>query len=164
MNRLRKLIVVVVVVALAGGVALAQGPRAGGPGGPGGRGGRGPFGRGGLPLAELQLTDAQKEQVREIRSRHESQIRDAESRLETARRAQMNAVEAVPADETKITALTQDLTQAEVDAAIQASRLNTEIWSVLTPEQQTKLKELRAQRQSQNEQRRGQFQQRRRPQ
>jgi len=156
MNRLRKLIAVVAVVALAGGIAFAQGPRASGPGGPGGRGGRGPFGRfgGGLPLAELQLTDAQKDQVREIRSRHETQLRDAESRLEAARRAQMNAVEAVPADETKITALTQDLTQAEVDAAIQASRVNTEIWSVLTPDQQTKLKELRAQRQSRVEQRR----------
>ena len=154
MNRLSKLIAVVAVVALAGGVALAQGPRAGGPGGPGGRGGRGPFGRGGLPLAELQLTDAQKDQVKDIRSRHESQIREAASRLETARQAQENAVEAIPADESKITALTQDLAQAEVDAAIQASRLNTEIWSVLTPEQQTKLKELRAQRQSRVEQRR----------
>jgi len=152
MNRLRWLTAAVAVVTLlAGGLVLAQGPRGGRPGGPGGRG---PLAGFGMPLRQLQLTDAQKEQVSQIRSRHEAQMRDAMTRLETARRAQQKAVETVPADEAQITSLTQDMTQAEVDAAIQASRLNSEIWSVLTPDQQSQLKKLRADRQAQFEQRR----------
>jgi len=159
MIRFRSITAAAAVFALAAGAVYAQGPRAGGPGGPGGRGMRGLFG--GLPVRELQLTDAQQQQVKDIRSRHQAEIHDAMSRLETARQAQQKAVEAVPADEAKITALTQDMVQAQVDMAIQASRVNSEIWSVLTPDQQSKLKDLRAQRQAQAQQRRQQFQQRR---
>jgi len=159
MIRFRSITAAAAVFALAAGVVYAQGPRAGGPGGPGGRGMRGLFG--GLPVRELQLTDAQQQQVKDIRSRHQAEIHDAMSRLETARQAQQKAVEAVPADEAKITALTQDMVQAQVDMAIQASRVNSEIWSMLTPDQQSKLKDLRAQRQAQAQQRRQQFQQRR---
>jgi periplasmic protein CpxP/Spy len=149
MNRLRWTAAVAVVALLAGGLVYAQGPRGGRPGGPGGRG---PLA--GLPLRELQLTDAQQEQVRQIRSRHATQIRDAMTKLETARRAQQKAVETVPADEAQITSLTQDMVQAEVDVAIHASRLNSEIWSVLTADQQSQLKKLRADRQARFEQRR----------
>jgi len=155
MTRLRWTAAVAVVALLAGGLVYAQGPRGGRPGGPGGRG---PLA--GLPLRELQLSDAQQEQVRQIRSRHEAQVRDAMTKVETARRAQRKAVETVPADEAQITSLTQDMVQAEVDVAIQASRLNSEIWSVLTPEQQSQLKKLRAERQAQFEQRRQNRQQR----
>ena len=155
MNRLRWLTAAVAVVTLlAGGLVSAQGPRGGGAGGPGARG----FG---LPLRELQLTDAQKEQVRQIRSRHQAQMREAMTRLETARRTQRKAVETVPADEAQITSLTQDMVQAEVDAAIQTSRLNSEIWTVLTPDQQSQLKTLREQRQARAEQWRDNRQQRR---
>ena len=157
MKPLRWLTAAIAVVALlAGGLVYAQGPRGGRPGGPGGRG---PLA--GLPLRELQLTDAQKEQVRQIRSRHQSQMRDAMTKLETARRAQQTAVQAVPADEAQITSLTQDMVQAEVDVAIQASRLNSELWSVLTPDQQAQLKKLREERQAQFGQRRDNRQRRR---
>jgi Spy/CpxP family protein refolding chaperone len=149
-----------VVALLATGVAMAQGPRSGGPGGRGMRGG-GPLGVG-LPLRELQLTDAQQQQIHDIRSRHETQLREAASRVESARAAQRKAVEAIPANEAQITAVTQDLVQAEVEVAIQASRLNTEIWSVLTSEQQAKAKELRVQREARQSDRREQFRDRRR--
>jgi periplasmic protein CpxP/Spy len=146
MNRLRWLTAAVAVAAmLAGGLVYAQGPRGGRAGGPGGRG---PLAGLGMPLRELQLTDAQKEQVRQIRSRHDAQMRDAMTRLETARRAQQKAVETVPADEAQITSLTQDMVQAEVDVAIQASRLNSEIWTLLTPDQQSQVKKLREERQA----------------
>jgi len=115
----------------------------------------------GLPLRELQLTAAQKEQVQQIRSRHDAQMRDAMTRLETARRAQVKAVETVPADEAQITSLTQDMVQAEVDVAIQASRLNSEIWTVLTPDQQAQVKKRREERQARADQWRDNRQQRR---
>ena len=72
--------------------------------------GGGPFGAG-LPLRELQLTDAQQQQIRDIRSRHETEIREATSRVEAARNAQRKAVETIPANEAQITALTQDLVE-----------------------------------------------------
>jgi Spy/CpxP family protein refolding chaperone len=159
MNRLRWLTAAVAVVALlAGGLVYAQGPRPGRPGGPGGRG---PLAGLGLPLRELQLTAAQKEQVQQIRSRHDAQMRDAMTRLETARRAQVKAVETVPADEAQITSLTQDMVQTEVDVAIQASRLNSEIWTVLTADQQVQVKKLREERQARVDQWRDNRQQRR---
>jgi periplasmic protein CpxP/Spy len=143
MTRLRSLTAAVAVVALlAGSLVYAQGPRPGRQGGPG----RGPIA--GLPLRQLQLSDAQQEQVRQIRSRHEAQMRDAMTKLESARHAQQKAVQTVPADEAQITSLTQDMVQAEVDVAIQASRLNSEIWTVLTPDQQAQLKKLRDERQA----------------
>ena len=54
-------------------------------------------------------------------AQHETQMREAMTRLQSARQAQQKAVEAVPADEAKITSLTQDMVQAEVDVAIQTS-------------------------------------------
>ena len=144
MVRFRSLTIGLVVAGLlTTGVALAQGPR----GGQGGRRG-GPDGAGlGLPIRELNLTDAQKTQLQEIRGRHRDEMQSAMNKLESARRAQQAAIEKVPADEAQITSLTQDLTQAEVDVAIQRARVNTEMWSVLTPEQRAQVTKLRAERQ-----------------
>lgn len=140
----------VVVGLLATGVAYAQGPRGNRAGGPG-RGGPGGMG---LPLAQLNLTEAQRTQVQEIRERHRDEIAAAMERLRSARAAQQSAIEKVPADEAQITSLTQDMTQAEVDVAIQTARLNTAIWSVLTPAQQSELTKLRADRQARMQERR----------
>jgi periplasmic protein CpxP/Spy len=153
MVRFRSLTIGFVVAALlATGVAFAQGPR----GGPGGRRG-GPGGPGlGIPLADLNLTEAQRTQLQEIRARHRDEMTAAMTKLEAARRAQQAAIEKVPADEAQIASLTQDMTQAQVDVAIQSARLNTEVWSVLTPEQRAEVTKKRAERQAKLEQRRQQ--------
>jgi periplasmic protein CpxP/Spy len=142
---------VVVVGLLAGAVAFAQGPR----GGPGGRG-RGEFGPGGLgiPVRQLNLTEAQQTQMQQIREQHRDEIERARTKLAAARQSQRAAIESVPADEAKITSLTQDMTQAEVDVAIQTARLNTAIWGVLTAAQREQLTKLRAERQAKTEERR----------
>jgi periplasmic protein CpxP/Spy len=135
---------------LATGVVFAQGQD-------GGRRGRGgPFGRGGagLPLAQLNLTEAQHTQLQTIREQHREAAAAAIATLETARRAQQAAIEKVPADEAQITSLTQDLTQAEVDVAIQRSRLHTAVWSVLTPAQQAQATKMKAERQARVQERR----------
>jgi Spy/CpxP family protein refolding chaperone len=75
-------------------------------------------------------------------------MESAMKKLAAARQAQRTAIESVPADEAKITSLTQDMTQAEVDVAIQTARLNTAIWGVLTAEQRAEVTKLRAERQS----------------
>jgi protein CpxP len=150
MNRFRSLATGVALVALlATSVAYAQGPRGGG------RGGRG-FGSGGpgLALNELNLTDAQREQVREIRGRYQEQIQALSRRLGDLAAKQRQAIETVPVNETLITSATQDMTQAQVEVAIQEARINADIWSVLTPEQQATATKLRAERKTQMEQRR----------
>jgi Spy/CpxP family protein refolding chaperone len=139
---------------LATSVAFAQGPR----GGFGGR--RGPGGPG-FPLAAVNLTDAQKEQVRAIRERYREQTRSVAQALDAAAEKQRQAIETLPVNETLITSATQDMTQAQVDLAIQQARLNAEVWAVLTPEQQAQATKARAERQSRMEQRRQQLQQRR---
>jgi protein CpxP len=150
MNRFRSLATGVALVALlATSVAYAQGPRGGG------RGGRG-FGPGGpgLALNELNLTDSQREQVREIRDRYQEQIQTLSRRLGDLAAKQRQAIETVPVNETLIASATQDMTQSQVEVAIQEARINADIWSVLTPEQQAKATKLRAERKAQMEQRR----------
>ena len=75
------------VALLAGGVALyAQG----GPGGGRGRGagGFGPGGPGaGLPLRELNLTDAQREQVRQVMEQYRPQFEALNERVQSDIRA-----------------------------------------------------------------------------
>jgi len=149
MGRFRSLTAAVAVVGLLamGIVAFAQGPR----GGPGGRGGRGEaFGPGGLgiPLRQLNLTEAQRTQLEQIREQHRGDMETAMKKLAAARQLQRAAIESVPADEAKITSLTQDLTQGEVDVAIQSARLNTAVWGVLTDAQRAEVTKLRAERQS----------------
>ena len=160
MNRFRSLATGVALVALlATSVAFAQGPRGGGFGGRAG----GPLGRGGAGLAlnELNLTDAQREQVREIRERSREQTQALVRRLGEAADKQRQAIETLPVNETLITSATQDMTQVQVEVAIQEARLNGEIWSVLTPEQQAQATKLRAERKARMEERRQQVQQRR---
>ena len=144
---------IAVVGLLATGMVFAQGPR----GGQGGRGGRGDaFGPGGLgiPLRQLNLTEAQRTQLEQIREQHRADTQNAMQKLAAARQAQRAAIESVPLDEAKITSLTQDLTQPEVDVAIQTARLNAAIWGVLTDAQRAELTKLRAERQSRTGERR----------
>jgi Spy/CpxP family protein refolding chaperone len=147
MGRFRTVIAGVAVVGLlATGMVFAQGPR----GGPGGRGRGDGFGPGGLglPLRQLNLTEAQRAQIEQIRDQHRADMQTAMKKLATARQAQRAAIESVPADEATITSLTQDLTQAEVDVAIHTARLNTAVWNVLTEAQRAELTKLRAERQT----------------
>jgi protein CpxP len=156
MFRFRSLAAGVAALALlATSVAFAQGPRGGGPFG--GRGGPGPAG---LELRALNLTDAQREQVREIRERYREQMRTTSQYLSEVAAKQRQAIETLPVNETLITSATQDMTQAQVEVAIQQARLNADVWSVLTPEQQAQATKLKAERKARFEQRRQERQQR----
>ena len=125
-----------------GTAALAQdqGGRRGGRGfGPGG-------GRGGFPLAQLELTDAQREQVRTVMQRHRDDMETVGKRLHEAHEAQRAAVETVPVNEALIRSTSQALGTAQTDMALLQARIHSDIWGLLTPDQQTKAKELKAQR------------------
>jgi len=151
MNRFRSLTVTAALAALlAGGVAFAQAPDGGGRAGRG-RGGFGPGG--GLPLRALNLSEAQQEQVRTLTQQYREQNRTAAERLRTAMDAQRKGVATIPVNEELIRSTTRELAEAQAEVAIQQARLQTEIFGLLTPEQQGNAKKLQAERAARLQQR-----------
>jgi protein CpxP len=144
MIRFRTLTVgVLLAVLMASGAVFAQGP-----GGRGGRGGRGGVGPGdlGLPLARLNLSDTQRQQIRDLTEKRRQEGEPIQQRLRMAMEARRSAMDASPVNEGAIRATTADLVAAETDAAILQAHLRADVLAVLTPEQQDQLKTLQAQR------------------
>jgi protein CpxP len=148
MIRGRTLVVGLAVVGmLVASQAFSQGagPGAGrgrGFGGPGNLNGhRGALGLGGplFNLRGLDLSDAQRQQVQEIRQRSREATEALRERMRQAVQAERGAIEALPVDETRIRAASQALAEVSADVAVQAARMRGEIWTVLTPEQQAQL-------------------------
>jgi Spy/CpxP family protein refolding chaperone len=144
MNRFHSLTAAVLVAAIVGGgSALAQGPRGGGAGRPG----RGGSVTGGLPIASLNLTQAQQDLVRDIRQRGREEIQPLEVKVREAQAAQRKAIDTVPLNEGLIRATTQALADAQADVAIQQARMQHEIFLALTPAQQEQVRAAQAERQ-----------------
>jgi protein CpxP len=158
-------------VGLAGGTyaagqnsSSAQGPgdragRFGGPGGLMGRGGRGGPGgpMGMLPprmLQRLDLTDAQKERVRTIVDSHRDEMKAIADRAMKARLALEAAVTGDTFDEAAVRTRAADVATIDTDAAVSRARVFNEVYQILTPDQQSKLKEIQAEVQKRMESRR----------
>jgi periplasmic protein CpxP/Spy len=141
------------VVTMAVGVTHAQ-QTAGQPGGQAMRAGRGMMGGPGMMgggrglaairmgLAQLNLTDPQKEQVKTILKGHREKVQGFAAQGRDAGRALREAV-ADGADEATIRAKAADAAKVQADLAVFGAQLRKEILGVLTPEQQAKAKELR---------------------
>jgi Spy/CpxP family protein refolding chaperone len=148
MDRVRKIVVTTGIVAMlsAGAVSLfAQGGpgRGAGPFGPGGRG----FAAG-FALGQLDLSDAQKQQVRDIMQRDREQMRSSMQRLDQAMQAQRAAINQVPVNEQAVRAAAAQVATVQADLAVAQARVHADIWNILTPEQQVKAKELEQQAQA----------------
>jgi Spy/CpxP family protein refolding chaperone len=164
MKRIRLIAAIVVAAGVsAGSAALAQGLRGGGHGGPGGPGrAGGPGGlMGGLPLASLNLTEAQQDAIRDIRERNREEMRQVETRLREAHAAQQKAIDAIPPNEGAIRAATLALADVQAEVAVLQARVRNDIVAVLTSEQQAQLTKLLAQRDERMRERQAQIQQRR---
>ena len=161
-----------VIVAGLGIVAVGarQGPPPGrGPGGAGGRGMGmagplggprglmgGPMGGMMLPgLGQLNLTDAQKEQVRTAVQSHRDAFRAIADRAVAAREALDDAVTADTFDESAIRAKAGEVAAVDLDSALLRARVHAEVFALLTPEQQAKAKQLRAEGKGRVKQMRG---------
>jgi Spy/CpxP family protein refolding chaperone len=132
------------IVSFAFAVVAAAAVSAQGPGpGPGGRGigpGRGP---GPLPMLQrLDLTDAQKEQVRALVA--ERPAAEARRTLDSLHRDLMNAILADSPDTAKIEQLKTSIADAESSALTTEVDLQLRIAQILTPEQRQKARELPA--------------------
>lgn len=151
MTRFRNLTAGVLVAGLlaGSGAAFAQDAGPGRPGGPGGRGGRGgPGGPGdfGLPLAQLNLTDSQRQQIRDLTRKRLEAGAQVRERLRAAQDARRAAIETLPVNEGAIRSTTADLMAADTEAAIVQAHLRADIVALLTAEQQDQLKKVQAQR------------------
>ena len=153
MTRFKKFTLGAMLVTLVGGGVAAlhaqgldlrgRGTHVRGRGGPGGRG----FAAG-FALGQLNLSDAQKQQVRDIAQRHRQQTQPLVKRLQQAREAQLASIEAVPVNESLVRSTAEDLAAVQADMAVERARLHSDIFGVLTAEQQEKASELRAQAQA----------------
>jgi protein CpxP len=148
-------------VGLAGAAAAQsperQGPPGpGGPFGPGGRGGPGGPGRMGplggllglhpeLPLPALNLTDAQREQVRTILQGHREEGEALMQRGHTALEALRKATEST-VDEGAAAQQGQALGAVIAEASVLRARVRGEIMAILTPEQQGEAAKIQADR------------------
>ena len=145
----------VAVATVAAGVTHAQ-QAAGQPGGQAVHAGRGMMGgpgmmRGGggrglaalrVGLAQLNLTEQQKEQVKTILQDHREKAQGLAAQGRDAGRALREAV-ADGSDESTIRAKAADAAKVQADLAVFGAQVRKEILGVLTPEQQAKAKELR---------------------
>lgn len=129
--------------------------RRGGPGGPGGPGGILPGLRG------LDLTDAQREQVKATMDAHKATFDAQHDKLVAAHKALNDAVTAGTFDEATVRQKAADLAIIDADGAVLHAKVYSEVWALLTPEQQTKAKTLQAQRAERAGERRARFDARR---
>lgn len=148
----RVLVAAGLVAALAGGaaIAVAQSPQGGGPGigGPG-RGGMrgGPRGFGGpmgdLGLRGIDLTDAQRDQLRTIMESHKQEFEAVRTKLREAHQGLATATNAQAVDEAAIRARSTALATALADEAILRAKVRVEVNGILTAEQLQQLQERR---------------------
>src|SRR5262249_1407046 len=100
-----------------------RGGRFGGPGGPGGPAG--------LMLGSVNLTDAQKDQVRSIMQAHQPEMQTLGDKARAARGALQAAIAADAVDENAIRARSADVAAVDADMAVAQARLRGEIFQIL---------------------------------
>ena len=139
--------------------------RRGGPGGFGGPGGPGgPIGAlGPLMAAHLNLTDAQKDQLKGIVDSHRDELKGLGDLAMKARQALQAAVTADALNEGLIRARAAELATIESDLAVAHARIHADVFRILTPEQQAQAREAQSQMQQRQNQRRDRMSQRQPP-
>ena len=108
----------------------------GGPGAPGG-----PMGMFGFFGPGLNLTDAQKAQIKTIADSHKAEWQALGERARTAHQALEATMSAGTVDEGLIRAKSAEVAAVEADMAVASARARAEVWPILTPEQQAQVKE-----------------------
>ena len=116
--------------------------RAGGPGRHGGPGG----GLGMLPMLgrRLGLTDAQRDQIKNIVSSHRDEWKALAGRVGAAHRALHEAVSSDVLDETLIRQRSADVAAVDADVAVARAHAHAEVLQLLTADQQAQLKTMQS--------------------
>ena len=150
--------VLAAVVALAGVAGVAQEQQ--GPEGQGTqergrhRGGKGRGFGGGHFFEKLNLSDAQREQIRQIAERYHEGFRAQRREGRGERRGGFDALKGGTFDEAAVRAAAQARANAQVEMEVQRARMMFEMYNVLTPEQKAQLAAERQQREQRRQERR----------
>ncbi len=108
------------------------------------RGGRAGSPAGMLPLRQLDLTDAQRQEVRAIFDQNQSMLRATGEQLGRSKQALNEVVTSDWVNEFEIRARAETLGLAEGEAAVVRADLYVQLWRVLTPAQQARVQEIEA--------------------
>jgi Spy/CpxP family protein refolding chaperone len=100
----------------------------------------------GLFLSQLGLSDAQRQQIRAIVQRHRTEIQPLMLRARASRVELRAAETADPFDDNAIRAKAGEVAAIQADLAVARAHLQADLFQVLTPDQQQKVRERRAQR------------------
>ena len=95
-------------------------------------------------VRELDLTDAQQAQMRDVLKTHADEIESHVKAGMDARRALHDAILVQPTDEAAIRQRAQDLGNVHGDGAVMFARIRAEIWPILNADQQERLSSLHA--------------------
>lgn len=140
----------VMMMAAAAGFAQdgpRQGPRPGAPRGERGFGPRGPGGPGGgIPfLRDLNLTDAQKEQVKQIMDGFRAGTQELREKMRSLGGREGDLLNGAAFDEAAVRSAAQARAQVQVELEVAHARMLSQVYNVLTAEQKAKLAERRQQ-------------------
>ncbi|MDP6115058.1 MAG: Spy/CpxP family protein refolding chaperone [Planctomycetota bacterium] len=91
--------------------------------------------------SDLNVTDDQKSQIREIVSQHKASIGEVARKVMTKRRALRDLVRSEQPTENALRQASTELGNAIADAAILAAEVRGEVSKVLTPEQRNRIDE-----------------------
>jgi protein CpxP len=92
----------------------------------------------------LRLTEAQRDQIRTGREAQRKDSLVLREKMRTARRQLQQAMSADAPDEAAIRSAAGAVAALQADQAVQRARARTQLMSVLTPEQQARMKQSRA--------------------
>jgi Spy/CpxP family protein refolding chaperone len=95
-------------------------------------------------LAQLGLSDDQKQQIKGIVQGHKDELKGLAARMKQARRAVADSI-ANGDEDTAIRIKSGDLSAVQADLAVMGAKLRKQVFAVLTPDQQAKAKALQQQ-------------------
>jgi Spy/CpxP family protein refolding chaperone len=96
-------------------------------------------------MDRLNLTDAQRSQVKSVLQAHSSDLKAVGDRAFAAHQALEAVISADTVDESAIRARSADVATVEADMAVMRAQIRAEVWQILTPDQQQQAKTLQAQ-------------------
>jgi len=106
-----------------------------------------------FPFKQLNLTDAQKAQVKEVMQKEHSTMKPLMQQMHQMDQQIKQYSEGTGTfDETKVQALVTPQAQTLVQLKVEQARIHNELYQLLTPDQQTKMKEIQADREARMQQ------------
>lgn len=149
MKKVRVLSAMLIAGSLALAVPFATQARPGGMEGCGHHamaGKHGTFGKHARFMHGLDLTEAQRDEIFEVRHAAAPTLRDKGKQVHEARQALREVSKGEAFDEAKVRAASERVAKAQADVMVERLRVKQQVLAVLTPEQRTKLDQAKERR------------------